>query len=84
MSRELAEHGYYKQKGVVSKLASKYVAQVSMLGSGDLLQARRLAGAFCWVCTLSRPLLWRVFRLVAQVCGACQRVVPQRAAAFFC
>ncbi|KAK9832798.1 hypothetical protein WJX81_002048 [Elliptochloris bilobata] len=38
MSRELAEHGYYKQKGVVEKLVSKYVAQVSMLGSGDLLQ----------------------------------------------
>lgn len=40
MSKELAEHGYYKQKGEVEKLVSKYVAQVCMLGSGDLLQAR--------------------------------------------
>jgi hypothetical protein len=40
MSRELAEHGYYKQKGEVVKLATKFVAQVSMLASGDLLQAR--------------------------------------------
>ena len=87
MSRELAEHGYYKQKGVVSKLASKYVAQVSMLGSGDLLQVRRLAGAFCWVCILSRPLLWRSSgwwpRCVAHASMLC-RNEPRRLAGVFC
>lgn len=51
MSKELAEHGYYKQKGEVEKLASKYVAQVCMLGSGDLLQARPALPA----CPCSRP-----------------------------
>ena len=57
MSKELAEHGYYKQKGEVGKLVSKYVAQVSMLGSGDLLQARHAVPACArsgpWFCVSS-------------------------------
>ena len=38
LSKELKEHGYYKKKGVVDKLASKFVGQVAMLDSGDILQ----------------------------------------------
>lgn len=38
LSKELKEHGYYKKKGMVEKLASKYVAQIGMLDSGDVLQ----------------------------------------------
>lgn len=38
LSKELKEHGYYKKKGLVEKLASKYVAQIGMLDSGDVLQ----------------------------------------------
>jgi hypothetical protein len=38
MSAELKEHGYYKKKGRVVKLVSKYVGQIEMLDSGDLLQ----------------------------------------------
>ena len=40
MSKELKEHGYYKEKGVVEKLASKFVGQIRMLQSGDILQVR--------------------------------------------
>ena len=40
MSKALVEHGYYKKKGTVEKLASKYVAQIQMADSGDVLQAR--------------------------------------------
>lgn len=39
LSKELKEHGYYKRKGIVEKLSSKYVGQISMLDSGDVLQA---------------------------------------------
>ena len=42
LSKELKEHGYYKKKGVIDKLASKFVGQVAMLDSGDILQARGL------------------------------------------
>ena len=38
LSKELKEHGYYKKKGVIEKLASKYVGQIRMLDSGDVLQ----------------------------------------------
>ena len=38
MSKELKEHGYFKEKGVVEKLVSKYIGQIAMLKSGDLLQ----------------------------------------------
>lgn len=38
MSKELKEQGYYKEKGAVQKLVNKYVAQIAMLKSGDLLQ----------------------------------------------
>ena len=40
LSKELKEHGYYKKKGVIDKLASKFVGQVAMLDSGDILQVR--------------------------------------------
>lgn len=38
LSKELKEHGYYKKKGLVEKLASKFVGQIAMLDSGDVLQ----------------------------------------------
>ena len=38
MSKELQEHGYYKQKAVVDALVSKYVAEVSMMDSGDIIR----------------------------------------------
>ena len=40
LSKELKEHGYYKKKGVIDKLASKFVGQVAMLDSGDILQVQ--------------------------------------------
>ena len=43
LSKELKEHGYYKKKGLVEKLASKYVGQIAMLDSGDVLQVRHHA-----------------------------------------
>ena len=43
MSKALKEHGYYKKKGTVEKLASKYVAQIQMVDSGDVLQAGHLS-----------------------------------------
>lgn len=38
MSKELQQHGYYKKKAVVEELINKYVAQVSMADSGDVLR----------------------------------------------
>ncbi|KAH7387191.1 hypothetical protein KP509_16G010000 [Ceratopteris richardii] len=38
MSKSLAEHGYYKQKGIVSKVIGKYVAEVKMLDGGAILK----------------------------------------------
>lgn len=38
MSKALKEQGYYKQKGVVDKVIGKYVAEVAMLDSGDVLR----------------------------------------------
>ncbi|GFH14105.1 Kin17_mid domain-containing protein, partial [Haematococcus lacustris] len=38
MAKELAPHGYYKQKGVVEKVIDKYVGEVAMLGSGDVVR----------------------------------------------
>lgn len=43
LSKELKEHGYYKKKGLVEKLASRYVAQTAMLDSGDVLQVGCIA-----------------------------------------
>lgn len=43
LSKELKEHGYYKKKGVIEKLASKYVGQIRMLDSGDVLQVNLCA-----------------------------------------
>ena len=45
MSKELKEHGYYKKKGLVEKLASKFVGRIAMLDTGDVLQ----------VCCVSLP-----------------------------
>lgn len=42
LSKELKEHGYYKKKGIVEKLPSKYVGQIKMLDSGDVLQVSNL------------------------------------------
>ena len=50
MSKALKEAGYYKKKGVVEKLAGKYVAQICMADSGDVLQARSWGS-----CQLSMP-----------------------------
>jgi DNA/RNA-binding protein KIN17 len=38
MAKELQAHGYYKAKGVVQGLASRYVAEVAMLDSGDVVR----------------------------------------------
>lgn len=38
MSADLKEHGYYKKKGQVVKLINKYVGEIEMLDSGDVLQ----------------------------------------------
>lgn len=38
LSKELKALGYYKEKGVVEKLFNKFVGQVEMLKSGDVLQ----------------------------------------------
>jgi len=38
MSKELKEAGYYKQKGVVEKVLNKYVGEIAMLGSGDVVR----------------------------------------------
>ena len=38
MSKALKEAGYYKGKGVVEKVLKQYVAQISMLDGGDVLQ----------------------------------------------
>lgn len=38
MSKALKEAGYYKGKGVVEKVLKHYVAQISMLDGGDVLQ----------------------------------------------
>ncbi|KAL2630938.1 hypothetical protein R1flu_015624 [Riccia fluitans] len=38
MSKALADKGYYKQKGVVTKVIGKYVGEVKMLDSGDVLK----------------------------------------------
>ena len=40
MSKQLQEQGYYKKKGLVKTLASPFVARISMLDSGDVLQVR--------------------------------------------
>lgn len=38
MSRVLADKGYYKQKGVVIRIIGKYVGEIKMLDSGDILK----------------------------------------------
>ena len=38
MSKALKEAGYYKGKGVVSKVMKRFVAEISMLDGGDVLQ----------------------------------------------
>lgn len=38
MSKALREAGYYKGKGVVQKVLKHYVAEISMLDGGDILQ----------------------------------------------
>ena len=38
MSQELKAHGYYKEKGVVQKVMSKYIGEIEMLKCGDVLQ----------------------------------------------
>lgn len=43
MSRELKPHGYYKEKGVVEKVFNKYVAEIAVLKTGDILQVIPLA-----------------------------------------
>lgn len=38
MSKGLAEKGYYKQKGVVVRVNGRYVGEIKMLDSGDVLK----------------------------------------------
>jgi len=38
MSKELKEHGYYKQKGKVLRVIDKYVGEIEMLESGDIIR----------------------------------------------
>eukprot|EP00199_Chlamydomonas_sp_CCMP681_P002362 CAMPEP_0119102006 /NCGR_PEP_ID=MMETSP1180-20130426/893_1 /TAXON_ID=3052 ORGANISM="Chlamydomonas cf sp, Strain CCMP681" /NCGR_SAMPLE_ID=MMETSP1180 /ASSEMBLY_ACC=CAM_ASM_000741 /LENGTH=406 /DNA_ID=CAMNT_0007086213 /DNA_START=27 /DNA_END=1244 /DNA_ORIENTATION=+ len=38
MSKDLQEHGYYKKKGVVERVLDRYVGEVCMLDSGDVLR----------------------------------------------
>lgn len=38
MSRELKPHGYFKEKGVIEKVFNKYVAEIAVLKTGDILQ----------------------------------------------
>ena len=38
MSKALKEAGYYKGKGVVRKVLKRFVAEISMLDGGDILQ----------------------------------------------
>ncbi len=38
MSKALKESGYYKGKGVVNKVLKRFVAEISMLDGGDILQ----------------------------------------------
>lgn len=38
MSKALKEAGYYKGKGVVNKVLKRFVAEISMLDGGDVLQ----------------------------------------------
>jgi DNA/RNA-binding protein KIN17 len=38
MSKGLADKGYYKQKGVVVRIIAKYVGEIKMLDSGDILK----------------------------------------------
>eukprot|EP00879_Flechtneria_rotunda_P011949 GHRR01012480.1.p2 GENE.GHRR01012480.1~~GHRR01012480.1.p2 ORF type:complete len:164 (+),score=67.56 GHRR01012480.1:766-1257(+) len=38
LSKALKEHGYYKQKGVVWKVIDRYVGEISMLDSGDVIR----------------------------------------------
>ena len=38
MSPGLRIHGYYKQKGVIKKLIDAYIAEIEMIGSGDIVR----------------------------------------------
>uniref|UniRef100_A0A7S0WIK2 C2H2-type domain-containing protein n=1 Tax=Chlamydomonas leiostraca TaxID=1034604 RepID=A0A7S0WIK2_9CHLO len=38
MSKELEGHGYYKKKGVVDRVVERYVGEVEMLDSGDVVR----------------------------------------------
>ncbi|KAG1664589.1 hypothetical protein FOA52_012532 [Chlamydomonas sp. UWO 241] len=38
MSKELKEHGYYKAKGTVERVIDKYVGEISMADSGDVVR----------------------------------------------
>ena len=57
MSKALKEAGYYKKKGVVEKLAGRYIAQICMSDSGDVLQASgpRLRLPDCWASNQNLP-----------------------------
>eukprot|EP00887_Chlorella_sp_A99_P007746 scaffold20.g7746.t1 len=38
LSKALKEHGYYKQKGVVLRVVDRYVGEIEMLDSGDIVR----------------------------------------------
>lgn len=38
LSKALKEHGYYKQKGLVTKVIDSFIGEIEMLGSGDIVR----------------------------------------------
>ncbi|MEW5318849.1 MAG: hypothetical protein WDW38_010034 [Sanguina aurantia] len=38
MSKALTQHGYYKQKGVISRVVDSYLAEVEMSSTGDIVR----------------------------------------------
>lgn len=38
MSKALKEHGYYKQKGTVMRVIDRYIGEIEMSGSGDVVR----------------------------------------------
>ena len=38
MSKALKEHGYYKQKGTVLRVLDTYIAEIEVIGSGDVVR----------------------------------------------
>lgn len=49
VSKALAEHGYYKKKGVVRRVREKFVGEVEMVDSGEEARRRgKRVSVFVW------------------------------------